>query len=279
MISTPEENLEKKLNLKDIGTSLKDFKEVKNKDKNYSILGYGNNAYVEKMLGKDNKYYSVKKIDKHNPKFNLINFIRETKISNKLNHENLVRFYGYFEDKEKIEKFKEIKRDLITKNKNKYHEDLRLIEKEMEDKDIYCIVREFIQNGSLEDFIIKYKADCISKGSFIPLDQDIVIKFLEQILSALKYLHSKKIAHRDIKPDNILLDENNNIKISIPGITVLFLEEGDTELEGEDELVSHCTRVGRRDFISPEIEKGNKYDYRCDIYSLGLTILLLNVRR
>ena len=72
---SPEEILEQKLYLKDIGTSLKDFKEVKKNDKNYFILGCGNFGYAEKMLGKDNKYYAVKKLDKYSEKFNTRDFI------------------------------------------------------------------------------------------------------------------------------------------------------------------------------------------------------------
>jgi len=74
-MTSPEDILKQQLYLRDIGTSLKDFKEVNNKGKIYSILGYGNFAYVEKMLGKDNKYYAVKKIDKHSPKFEKHKFL------------------------------------------------------------------------------------------------------------------------------------------------------------------------------------------------------------
>ena len=275
-MSTPEDILKKKLYLKDIGTSLSDFKEVKKKDKPYFILGCGNFGYAEKMLGKDNKYYAVKKLEKYSKKFKMKDFKRETQISIQLNHENLIRFYGYFEDKEKIKKFKDVKLTLIEKNKNQFKENINLIKKEKEDKEIFCLITEFAQNGSLEDYLNKYKEDCLSKGKFVPISQDFIIKISEQILNGLKYLHNKRIAHRDIKPDNILLDKNNNIKIADLGIAAIFKEEGDEEtIEEDDDLLCHCTTVGRRDFICPEIEQNTSYDYRCDIYSLGLTMLCL----
>ena len=116
-MSTPDEILAQKTYLKDIGTSLSDFKEVKKGEKNYFILGSGNFGYAEKMIGKDNKPYAVKKLDMHSKKFRKKDFHRETKISIQLNHENLVKFYGYFEDKENITKFKEIKEDQLKKKK------------------------------------------------------------------------------------------------------------------------------------------------------------------
>ena len=50
MLIKPEDFLEQKFYLKNIGTSLRDFKEVKNKDKDYFIIGYDHFGYFEKML-------------------------------------------------------------------------------------------------------------------------------------------------------------------------------------------------------------------------------------
>jgi len=252
--------------LKDIGTSLSDFKEIENNGIPFYILGKGNFAYTEKMTSiKDNKIYAIKKLDTSG-NFNAKSFERETKISISLNHENIVRFYGYFQCEENIEKIKK-----VYKN-NKKSKDLI---NQTEDKKIYCLVLEFVENGSLQDYYKKYKAQFKDRESFIPLDQKIVLKFAKQILSALKYIHQMNIAHRDIKPDNILLDKDNNIKIADFGISAIFKDDNNGNENIDEKLVSHCTTVGRIDYVCPEIYKNQAYDCRCDIYSLGLTLLYL----
>ena len=96
-------------NLINIGTKLSDFEEIENPAKNlkYTVLGRGNFGYAEKMKSKKNNlYYAIKKLDKE--KVNNKNFHRETEIMISLNHENIVKFYGYFEDKENINKLKHL---------------------------------------------------------------------------------------------------------------------------------------------------------------------------
>ena len=55
---------------------------------------------------KDNTIYAIKKLVKNNVQSK--DFLRETEIMKYLNHENIIKFYGYFEDKENINKYKEI---------------------------------------------------------------------------------------------------------------------------------------------------------------------------
>ena len=130
--------------LQNIGTQLSDFEEVPHGDKSYFFLGKGNYGYAEKMKSKkDGKFYAVKKIDKLS-KFDYKEFKRETKIMLDLNHHNLIRFYGYFKDKEKIEKFKE-----IYKSKN--------MDFGTEFREVYCLVLEFAKHGSLEGYYKDYK--------------------------------------------------------------------------------------------------------------------------
>ena len=248
--------------LENIGIKLSDFQEIENKDKKYCLLGKGNFAYAEKMRSlKNNSIYAIKKIVKNNKNFKAKDFLRETENMINLNHKNIIKFYGYFEDKEKIDKYKEI----YSEKPN--------IESEVDDKEIYCLVLEYAPNGSLENFYNEHKKKCIN--NFVPIDQNFIVKIFKQLLDALTYLGSKSIMHRDIKPDNILLDENNNIKISDFGISALLFDQNPENQNKQNDLFSHCTEIGREDFIAPEIISGQSYDFRVDSFSLGLTMLCL----
>ena len=257
----PPENT---INLLEIGTKVEDFEPIKSGDKEYSILGKGNFGYAEKMKSKlNNKIYAIKRLPvaKDIPK----DFIRETKIMLNINHMNVMKLYGYFQGMEKIEKLKYVFKD---SKKKKY-------QNETEDQKMYFLVMDFMENGNLETYYHNHR----DKG--LSIDQEFIIKIFKQILAGLKYLHGNNIIHRDIKLDNILLDANNNIKISDMGISAVYKNNNYNEQINNDlaALISNFTRVGRADFVAPEIknhiEGQNDYDYRADIYSLGLSMLCL----
>ena len=201
-------------------------------------IGKGNFGVVKKMQYKgNNQIYAVKFL----PKSNTIvqdnkNIIREIQLISNLNHKNIVKLYGYFED-----------------NVNCY------------------FVYELVQGCNLETYVDKFKINNMEKykNSFAThIEQNLLINIFKQILSGLFYLHSNYIFHRDIKPDNILIDNNNNIKITDFGLSALYVQ-------GFKNLSSSCTVVGREDYAAPEIKANKSYDYKCDIYSLGLTMYYL----
>ena len=271
-----------------IGNKLSDFSEIKCIDssgisRNYTFLGHGCFGYVEKMKSiKNNQIYAIKKINKQSIESNdteKLHFKREIKLQEKISHDNLVKFYGYFEDKENIQKFKEVHKD----NSNFIKENLDNL-----DKNIYCLIFEYCPNGTLKDYVEKHFQNNIE--SKIPIDQGFVIKVFREILNALIYLKNKKILHRDIKPDNILFDENYNAKLSDFGLCALYkniIEENDKIDENEEdnsddeqknidnELYMDNSIVGHKDFVAPEIFNYQKYDFSVDVFSLGMTMFYM----
>ena len=164
-----------------------------------------------------------------------IEFIRESKIPLYLSHGKIVHIYGGFED-----------------NYN------------------YYIVMEYISGKTLKE---KIEND-FQKSPF-GIKEDIIINIFEQILDGLRYLHNNSIIHRDIKPDNILLDDKYNVKITDFGLSVLIRKNNVNDQNIDPVLFGGKTVVGPKHYIDPEIIKGKKQDYKCDIYSLGVTIFYL----
>ena len=128
----------------------------------------------------------------------------------------------------------------------------------------FYIINEYINGGSLEDLLKKN----IAQNKLI--DERTLWDFLVQSLSGLLYLHvNKKIIHRDIKPDNILIDLEGRIKISDFGVSAIKSEEV------EDLVKCHGTIAGPIQFMAPEMALGGSYDFKSDIYMLGLTFFIL----
>ena len=94
------------------------------------------------------------------------------------------------------------------------------------------------------------------------LSENISKIIFKQIIEGLKYINKKKIVHRDIKLDNILIDLDNTVKICDFGVSKRITE-------GEL-MIDHCGTPG---YISPEIYKNKGYEgYQCDIWSAGVTL-------
>ena len=97
------------------------------------------------------------------------------------------------------------------------------------------------------------------------LSEDEVIEIISQILFAISYCHSIGIAHRDLKPDNILFDENNKLKILDFGLDSLF---------GTD-AIAHPF-CGTPCYAPTELLTEKEYDARAvDIWSIGIITYLL----
>jgi serine/threonine-protein kinase len=93
-----------------------------------------------------------------------------------------------------------------------------------------------------------------------PLDPDPALRILQQVAAALDAAHARGIVHRDVKPGNILLPPGSAVKVSDFGIARTAGEAGPTQT-GDI--------LGTAEYMSPEQARGERTDFRTDIYSLG----------
>ena len=85
-----------------------------------------------------------------------------------------------------------------------------------EENDTVYYVMQYLSGGSLADYVKLHGA----------LNEDIAIKYIQQIGSALEYMHQKHICHYDVKPNNILLDDKGGAMLIDFGISKGYTEEG-----------------------------------------------------
>lgn len=120
------------------------------------------------------------------------------------------------------------------------------------DENSYYMVMEFVDGPTLKNII--------ETSGFLPEKQ--AIEYALQICSALSSAHKNGIIHRDIKPQNVLVTENDVAKITDFGIakSVASHAEYDSQV------------IGSVYYVSPEQAKGEKVDQRTDIYSFGIML-------
>ncbi|PYO94044.1 MAG: hypothetical protein DMD62_07230 [Gemmatimonadetes bacterium] len=96
-------------------------------------------------------------------------------------------------------------------------------------------------------------------------------RITRQVADALAYAHSHDIVHRDIKPDNILLDKSGHVLVTDFGIAKAA-QAAKEKKSGGSTLTSEGTVVGTPEYMSPEQAAGDPLDGRSDIYSLGVVL-------
>ena len=139
----------------------------------------------------------------------------------------------------------------------------------------------FIQMELCDNKTLRYSID---QNQFKSVDDKW--RLISQILEGIEYIHSNNYIHRDLKPGNIFLDKENNVKIGDFG---LAKNDDKKNKESNSNLNFFLTNfndfqymdpggeimtvgVGTQYYCSPEQKQSNKYDSKTDIYSLGIII-------
>ncbi len=122
-----------------------------------------------------------------------------------------------------------------------------------EEKGRYFISMEYVEGGSVEDLL-----DIEGK-----LDPSKALRMALQTARALEYAEKQGIVHCDVKPDNLLLTVDGDVRLSDLGVAKRVGEPA----AGDDEGV-----FGSPHYMSPEQARGESLDHRSDLYSLGATL-------
>jgi len=195
--------------------------------------------YDDKILGKGafGTCYLFRAIDKEDIQFYAGKIIKKEKISN--NKKSLldeINIQRKFNNNSKVVKVKD------------YFED---------DENVYIIL-EYCKNKSLLDYLIQ-------RGGRLT---EIEVKcFIFQLLQGLKCLHKNKVIHRDLKPNNLLLDDKNELKIGDFGLIAELTQNKERRY----------TICGTYNYMAPEIfeNEGKGYSFEVDIWSVGIIMYQL----
>jgi tRNA A-37 threonylcarbamoyl transferase component Bud32 len=157
---------------------------------------------------------------------------------------------------------KMFKQSLFETNNEDFKKELKLISKLKNtnivnfigfivEKSNIGIVLEYCEFGTLQKFI---------EGNKDKLKWRLKLKLLLDISKGMEYIHFKKLIHRDLKLENILITKDFVAKISDFGISRVLNEKSNTK----------TMRVGTALYIAPEVILTNTYDQKCDIFSFAI---------
>ena len=200
--------------------------EIKNR------LGSGGMATVYRALDKNlNRDVAIKVLHEHlvHEETFKDRFEQEAQFIASFNHPNIIQIYDF---------------DTI----------------ESDDGKIYYMVMPYLRGETLSDVLDV----CRAKEATLPHER--IKEIISDLADALDYAHARGMVHRDVKPANILFDENNRAVLTDFGIARLAENSG---------LTAEGTIIGTPSYMSPEQATGNITDYRSDLYSLGIILFEL----
>ena len=215
------------------------------------LLGEGSFGYIAKVKSKLNhKIYAMKKID--------LSKIKDNKVIQLMKNETNI--------------LSDLNNPLIVKYYKTFNED-----------DALFILMEYMDNGDLNGI---YKAN---KTLEKPIPEEKLYDIFIQSMKALSFIHSKNLIHRDIKPDNLFITVDGNVRLGDFGVSAVLQDEDNKDEKNFSnvnelnqniknmvgQIKSSGTVVGTIPYMSPEMINYSKYDLKTDVYSMGVTFYIL----
>ncbi|KAL8162738.1 hypothetical protein V2J09_014227 [Rumex salicifolius] len=117
-----------------------------------------------------------------------------------------------------------------------------------------CIILEYLPGGTLKQYLIRNRRKKLPFKTVIQLALDLA--------RGLDYLHSKKIVHRDVKTENMLLGSQRNVKIADFGVARV-------EAQNPKDMTGETGTLG---YMAPEVLDGKPYNHKCDVYGFGICL-------
>ncbi|QLQ81433.1 hypothetical protein HG537_0F01940 [Torulaspora globosa] len=135
-----------------------------------------------------------------------------------------------------------------------------------EDDEFYYLLMEFVSGGDLMDFVAAH-------GS---VGEDAGREITRQVLEGVKYIHSQGISHRDLKPDNILIEQDDPVLVKITDFGLAKVQGNGTFMK---------TFCGTLAYVAPEVIAGksgaeenevrNEYSSLVDMWSMGCLVYVI----
>ncbi len=116
----------------------------------------------------------------------------------------------------------------------------------------YYIAMEYLPGRNLKQVVRDYGA----------LDPALAVDLVMQILKAARFAHRRGIVHRDIKPHNVIVDDEGRAKVTDFGIA----------RAGTSDMTETGSIMGTAQYLSPEQAQGHPVDARADLYSIGIVL-------
>jgi len=177
---------------------------------------------------------------------NLLDFESELRILNSVHHPNIIRSFG----------------TLVQNHPDSSSTTMLVLER------LYDTLEERMEEWK----ILQLRQSYHSRRSFEEMDLPVNPKRLQlalDISSALDYLHSQRILHRDVKSSNIAFDKNGTVKLLDFGLARGFHT---SPANGSSPLYKYTALVGSPRYIAPEVANGAPYNELCDVYSFSLLL-------